>query len=122
MLPADTKENARALARSVICSSLTKAAVFGCDANWGRELCALGYAGIPFDPDRVDLYFRADGKTMQIFRQGSGVDYSEEEASKLLSAKKVEIISDMNMGEASATAWGCDLTYDYVKINADYRS
>lgn len=119
---ADTKENARILAKSVICSSLTKAAMYGCDANWGRELCALGYSGVTFDPDKVDMYFRTGDHELLIFTHGMGTGYSEEEASQILSADHVEIIADMHMGEASAVAYGCDLTYDYVKINADYRS
>lgn len=119
---ADTKEHARILAKSVVCSSLTKAAMYGCDANWGRELCALGYSGVQFDPMKVEMYFQGGGQTMLIFKDGAGVDYSEEEASKLLANDHVQIISKMNMGTESATAWGCDLTYDYVKINADYRS
>ncbi len=119
---ADTKENARILAKSVIQSDLTKAAVFGRDANWGRVLCALGYSGAQFDPENVDLYFEADGKSMLIFTKGSAADYSEKEAAELLGNEKVIIRSDMHMGDAGATAWGCDLTYDYIKINADYRS
>ena len=119
---ADTKEHARILAKSVVCSSLTKAAMYGCDANWGRELCALGYSGVAFDPMKVEMYFKSGDETMLIFKDGAGVDYSEEEASKLLAHDYVQIISKMNMGAETATAWGCDLTYDYVKINADYRS
>ncbi len=119
---ADTKDHARTLAKSVICSSLTKAAMYGCDANWGRELCALGYSGVTFDPDKVDMYFRTGDHELLIFTHGMGTGYSEEEASQILSADHVEIIADMHMGEASAVAYGCDLTYDYVKINADYRS
>ncbi len=118
----DTKEHAKILAKSVITSDLTKAAIFGKDANWGRVLCALGYAGVDFDPEHVDLWFEGGGKKMLIFTNGSAADYSEDEAAKLLSNEKVIITSDMHMGEESATAWGCDLTYDYVKINADYRS
>ena len=119
---ADTKEHARILAKSVVCSSLTKAAMYGCDANWGRELCALGYSGVQFEPMKVEMYFKSGDTTMLIFKDGAGVDYSEEEASRLLSNDHVQIISKMNMGTETATAWGCDLTYDYVKINADYRS
>ena len=119
---ADTLENARVLAKSVITSSLTKAAVFGKDANWGRVLCALGYSGVQFDPDRCDLYFGEGEDRILIFTNGSAADYSEEKATELLSGEKVEITADMHMGTAEATAWGCDLTYDYVKINADYRS
>ncbi len=122
VLHADTRENARTLAKAVIQSNLTKAAIFGRDANWGRVLCALGYSGVNFDPENVDLYFEANGKKMLIFTRGSAADYSEEEAAELLGNQKVVILSDMHMGEESATAWGCDLTYDYVKINADYRS
>ena len=122
VLHMDTVPNAKALAKSVIQSNLTKAAVFGRDANWGRILCALGYAGVSFDPDRVELSFEADGRRIVIFTGGKAADYSEEEASALLSKEKVTILSDMNIGDAAATAWGCDLTYDYVRINADYRS
>lgn len=122
VIHADTKQNARILAKSVICSSLTKAAIFGHDANWGRILCALGYSGVNFDPENVDLYFEAKGKKMAIFSKGVACDYSEEEASAILSCKEVTALVDMHMGEESATAWGCDLSYDYVKINADYRS
>ena len=122
VLGADTKENARILAKSVVCSSLTKAAMYGCDANWGRELCALGYSGVQFDPMKVEMSFQSGDQKILIFKDGAGVDYSEEEASKLLENDHVQIISNMNMGTESATAWGCDLTYDYVKINADYRS
>lgn len=122
VLGADTKENARILAKSVVCSSLTKAAMYGCDANWGRELCALGYSSVQFDPMKVEMSFKSGDQEILIFKDGAGVDYSEEEASKLLENDHVQIISKMNMGTESATAWGCDLTYDYVKINADYRS
>ncbi len=119
---ADTREHARILAKSVICSSLTKAAVFGHDANWGRILCALGYSGVQFDPGQVDLYFMSKSGKMLIFSEGNACDYSEEEATKLLSDPEVTVLADMHMGDAEATAWGCDLSYDYVKINADYRS
>ncbi len=119
---ADTKENARILAKSVICSSLTKAAIYGHDANWGRILCALGYSGVQFDPEKVELYFRSKAGCIQLYKDGCGTDYSEEEATKILSEPEVTVEVDMKMGTAEATAWGCDLTYDYVKINADYRS
>ena len=119
---ADTKENARTLAKSVICSSLTKAAIFGHDANWGRILCALGYSGAEFDPENVDLFFQSKSGKIHIFGNGVACDYSEEEATKILSDEEVTALVDMHMGEASATAWGCDLSYEYVKINADYRS
>ncbi len=119
---ASDKESARILARSVAGSSLTKAAMFGNDSNFGRILCALGYSGVEFDPDRVDISYEADGKKMLIFSDGLQVPYDEEEATKLLDHKEVRIIADMKQGSENATAWGCDLTYDYVKINADYRS
>ena len=122
VIHADTLHNARVLAKSVITSSLTKAAVYGRDANWGRVLCALGYSGVQFDPDKCDLYFGEGEDKLLIFTNGSAADYSEEKATELLSGEKVHILADMHMGEAEATAWGCDLTYDYVKINADYRS
>ena len=122
VIHADSLDNARTLAKSVITSSLTKAAVFGRDANWGRILCALGYSGAQFDPENCDLYFGEGDDRILIFTNGSAADYSEEEATALLSGEKVIITADMHMGEAEATAWGCDLTYDYVKINADYRS
>ena len=119
---AQTKEQARILAKSVITSSLTKAAIFGHDANWGRILCAMGYSGAQFDPEKVDLFFESAAGKLQIIQDGVAVDYSEEEATKILSEKEVTAIADIKMGTESAAAWGCDLTYDYVKINADYRS
>ncbi len=119
---AANKEDARILAKSVICSSLTKAAIFGHDANWGRILCALGYSGAKFDPENVDLYFESQSGKIHIFGNGVACDYSEEEATKILSDSEVTALVDMHMGDAEATAWGCDLSYDYVKINADYRS
>ena len=122
IIHADTRENARIFAKSVITSSLTKAAVFGRDANWGRILCALGYSGAKFDPENCDLYFGEGEDKMLIFTGGSAADYSEAKAKELLSGEKVSILADMHMGDAKATAWGCDLSYDYVKINADYRS
>ena len=122
VINADTKENARILAKSVICSSLTKAAIYGHDANWGRILCALGYSGVKFDPEVIELFFQSKAGRIQIYKDGCGTDYSEEEATKILSEPEVTVVVDMKMGDATATAWGCDLTYDYVKINADYRS
>ncbi|MCR4924128.1 MAG: bifunctional glutamate N-acetyltransferase/amino-acid acetyltransferase ArgJ [Lachnospiraceae bacterium] len=122
VINADTKENARILAKSVITSSLTKAAIFGHDANWGRILCALGYSGVKFDPENIDLYFGSKSGRILIFSKGDAADYSEEEATKILSDPEVTVTVDMKMGEETATAWGCDLSYDYVKINADYRS
>ena len=119
---AKTKETARTLAKSVVTSSLTKAAIFGHDANWGRILCALGYSGEKFDPDNMELYFESEnGKTL-IYKDGVSVGFDEEKATKILSAKEVRALVKLNMGDFSATAWGCDLTFDYVKINADYRS
>ncbi len=122
VIHADTKEHAKILAKSVICSSLTKAAIFGHDANWGRILCALGYSGVTFDPDAIELFFQSKSGSIQIYRDGVAAGYSEEEATKILSDEEVTVLVDMKMGDAEAAAWGCDLTYDYVKINADYRS
>lgn len=119
---ADTKENARILSKSVVCSSLVKAMIYGHDANAGRILCALGYSGVQFDPEKIDLYFESKAGRIQIYQDGVAVDFSEEEASKILSDPEVTVLVDMKMGSETATAWGCDLTYDYVKINADYRS
>ena len=119
---AENKEQAVTLAKSVITSNLTKAAIFGHDANRGRILCAMGYSGAQFDPDRVDLYFESAAGKLQIIENGVAVDYSEEEATRILSEKEVTAVADLKAGDAKATAWGCDLTYDYVKINADYRS
>ena len=122
VIGADTKEHARILSKSVICSSLTKAAIYGHDANWGRILCALGYSGVQFDPEKIELFFESKSGRIQIYKDGVATDYSEEEASKFLADPEVTVLVDMKMGNETATAWGCDLTYDYVKINADYRS
>lgn len=122
VIHAATKEEARILCKSVVCSSLTKAMIYGHDANVGRIMCALGYAGVDFDPNQVDLYCEGGGNRMQICRDGMLTDYNEDEATKILSAPEVSVIVDMHRGEFEAAAWGCDLTYDYVKINADYRS
>ncbi len=122
VINAKTKEDARILAKSVICSSLTKAAIFGHDANWGRILCALGYSGAQFDPEQLELFFEGGGKRIQIYKDGVATDYSEEEATVILSQPEVTVVVDMKNGTEEATAWGCDLSYDYVKINADYRS
>lgn len=119
---AETKEQAVTLSKSVITSSLTKAAIFGHDANWGRILCAMGYSGASFDPEKVDLYFESAAGKLKIIENGVALPYSEEEATKILSQPEVTAIADIKMGTAQATAWGCDLTFDYVKINADYRS
>lgn len=122
VIHAKDKEQAVTLSKSVVTSSLTKAAIFGHDANWGRILCAMGYSGAQFEPEKVDLYFESAAGKIAIIKNGVALDYSEEEATGILSEKEVTAIADIKMGEASATAWGCDLTYDYVKINADYRS
>lgn len=122
VIHAASKEEARTLSKSVICSSLTKAAIFGHDANWGRILCALGYSGVEFDPEKLEVYFEGKNGTIQIYKDGTGTDYSEEEATRILSEPEVRVIVDMKRGDYSACAWGCDLTFDYVKINADYRS
>ena len=122
VIHADNKEDAKTLAKSVITSSLTKAALFGHDANWGRILCALGYSGAKFDPEAIELYLESSAGKILIFKDGMAADYSEEEATRILSCSEVTALVDMKMGEAEATAWGCDLTYDDVKINADYRS
>ena len=119
---AETKEQAQILAKSVICSSLTKAAIFGHDANWGRILCAMGYSGATFEPDKVDLYFESKGGKIKLIENGVALNYSEEEATKILSEPEVTAIADLKLGDAQGTAWGCDLSYYYVKINADYRS
>lgn len=122
VIHAATKEEARILCKSVVCSSLTKAMIYGHDANVGRIMCALGYAGVDFDPEQVDLYCEGGGNRMQICQNGMLTDYDEDEATKILSAPEVSVIVDMHRGDAEAAAWGCDLTHEYVNINADYRS
>ena len=122
IIGAKTKADAVTLSKSVVTSSLTKAAIYGHDANWGRILCAMGYSGVQFDPEVVDLYFESAAGKIKIMENGVSTGYSEEEATKILSEPEVTAIADVKMGDAAATAWGCDLTYDYVKINADYRS
>ncbi len=122
VIHADTKETAKTLAKSVVCSSLTKAAIAGHDANWGRILCAMGYSGAQFDPEKVDLFFESEAGKLQIMKDGVGTDYSEEKATEILSQSVIRAIADIKMGTESATAWGCDLTHEYVSINADYRS
>ena len=119
---ADTKENARALARSVVGSSLVKAMVFGKDANCGRILCALGYAGPDFDPAKIEVYLHGEKETLCFYRDGRVEEFDEEKALAILSEDQARFSCDMKMGDQEATAWGCDLTYDYVKINGDYRS
>ena len=113
---------AETLAKSVINSSLTKAAIFGADANWGRVLCALGYAGVPFDPEQVRIAFASDKGEVVVCENGRGVDFSEERAKEILLEEEVIIRVDLSEGSGEATCWGCDLTYDYVKINGDYRT
>ncbi len=122
VINASSKEDAKKLARSVVGSSLCKAAIYGHDSNFGRFLCALGYSGAQFDPDKVSLKYESSAGTITVFENGLKTDYSEDEATAILSEKEVSVVIDMNDGSASATAWGCDLSYDYVKINADYRS
>ena len=119
---ARSKADARLMARSVVGSSLSKAAIFGHDANFGRFLCAMGYSGAIFDQADVELFFESKSGKIKVFDRGVATAYSEEEATKILSEKEVTILIDMHEGNATATAWGCDLSYDYVKINADYRS
>ena len=122
IIGAESKEQAVTLSKSVVTSSLTKAAIYGHDANWGRILCAMGYSGAQFDPEKVDLYFESKAGKIKIIENGVSTGYSEEEATRILSEEAVTAIADMKMGDCTATAWGCDLTYDYIKINADYRS
>ena len=119
---AKTKDEAKVLAKSVVSSSLVKAMIYGHDANSGRILCALGYSGIDFDPEKVDLFFESKVGKIQIAKDGKVLTIDEDFATKILSEEAVTAICDMKMGSEEATAWGCDLTYDYVKINGDYRS
>ena len=116
------EKNARIAAKSVICSSLLKAAMFGADANWGRVLCAIGYSGAQVDVNKIDLYFKSTKGEILVCKDGSGVDFSEEKAKEILLEKEIGILVNLNSGSCEATAWGCDLTYDYVKINGDYRT
>lgn len=117
-----TQQIAKTVAKSVICSSLTKAAMFGADANWGRVLCAIGYSGAPVDAAKIDVKFASKAGEILVCQNGAGVEFSEETAKTILLEKEIDILIDLNSGEAAATAWGCDLTYDYVKINGDYRT
>ena len=119
---AKTEAIAKTVAKSVICSSLTKAAMFGADANWGRVLCAIGYSGADVDVEKVDVAFHSAKGTIQVCKDGAGVDFSEEKAKEILLESSIDILISLNDGEGKATAWGCDLTYDYVKINGDYRT
>lgn len=122
VIGAKDKYQARTIAKSVVCSSLTKAAVFGHDANWGRILCAMGYSGAQFDPEVVDIWLESKAGTIKIVENGIATDYSEETATKILSEEEVIAKMDIKEGNETATAFGCDLTYEYVKINGDYRS
>lgn len=119
---ASTKEQAKVLAKSVVCSNLTKAAIAGHDANWGRILCAMGYSGAQFDPEKVDLYFESSAGKLQIIENGVALDYSEEKATEILSQPEVTVTANIKEGTEKAAAWGCDLTHGYIDINADYRS
>ena len=119
---AKSEEAAKTVAKSVICSSLTKAAMFGADANWGRILCAIGYSGADVDVTRVDVAFSSAAGTVKVCENGAGIDFSEETAKNILVEKEIDILIDLGSGDGSAVAWGCDLTYDYVKINGDYRT
>ena len=113
---------AKTVAKSVVCSSLTKAAMFGADANWGRVLCAIGYSGAKVDVNKIDVYFKSTKGEILVCQNGAGVDFSEEKAKEILLESEIEILVNLNSGDALSTAWGCDLTYDYVKINGDYRT
>jgi glutamate N-acetyltransferase/amino-acid N-acetyltransferase len=119
---AQDKQTAKTVAKSVICSSLLKAAMFGADANWGRVLCAIGYSKADVDVNKIDVSFRSSQGTVTVCKNGAGVDFSEEKAKDILLQKEIEILIELNSGTQQATAWGCDLTYDYVKINGDYRT
>ena len=119
---AESVEAAKVLAKSIACSNLTKTAIAGHDANWGRIVCAMGYSGAQFDPEKVDLFFESKAGKIQIAEDGVALDFSEEKATEILSQPEVAAIADVQMGDAEATAWGCDLTHGYIEINADYRS
>lgn len=119
---AETKEQAVLLSKAIACSNLTKAAIAGHDANWGRIICAMGYSGAQFDPEKVDLFFESEAGKIQIAENGVALDFSEEKATEILSQPVVIATADVKMGDAKATAWGCDLTHGYIEINADYRS
>ena len=116
------KATAKTVAKSVICSSLLKAAMFGADANWGRVLCAIGYSGADVNVNKIDVAFKSPKGTVEVCKNGSGIDFSEETAKQILLEKEIDILVNLNSGKETATAWGCDLTYDYVKINGDYRT
>ena len=122
VINAKDKETAKTVAKSVVCSSLLKAAMFGADANWGRVLCAIGYSKADVDVDKIDVAFKSKKGTIPVCKNGAGIDFSEEIAKEILLEKEIEIDINLNDGDAESTAWGCDLTYDYVKINGDYRT
>ena len=119
---AETKQQAKTLAKSVICSNLTKTAIAGHDANWGRILCAMGYAGVEFEPEKTDLFIQSSAGELKLVENGMALDYSEEKATEILSQTEVCVVADIKAGTEKATAWGCDLTHGYIDINADYRS
>ena len=119
---AESLDIAKTVAKSIICSSLTKAAMFGADANWGRVLCAIGYSGAKVDVNKIDVSFKSNAGEIVVCQDGAGVEFSEEKAKEILLEKEIEIIVALKSGEFASTAWGCDLTYDYVKINGDYRT
>ena len=114
--------NAKIMAKSIICSSLVKAAMFGSDANWGRILCAIGYSGAEVDVNKVDVSFKSAAGEIKVCENGAGIDFSEEIAKKILLEKEIEIVVKLGDGDGKSVAWGCDLTYDYVRINGDYRT
>lgn len=119
---AATEEEAEIIGMSVVSSSLTKAAIFGADANWGRVLCAMGYSEAKFDPEKVDIAFASCAGVLPVYEKGQAVPFSEERAKQILSQGAIDILINLHEGDASATCWGCDLTYDYVRINGDYRT
>ena len=119
---ARTKEQAKVLAKSIVCSNLVKTAIAGHDANWGRILCAMGYSGAQFDMEKADLFFESAAGKLKIIESGTALDYSEEKATEILSEPDVTVIADIKEGDQKASAWGCDLTHGYISINADYRS
>ena len=122
MTGARSEESAERLAKAVVSSSLVKAAMFGSDANWGRVLCAMGYSKAPFRPEHVDVTFQSQAGSVPVCRQGDGLPFDEDAAKRILSEKEVVILVDLHEGDEAAECWGCDLTYDYVKINGDYRT
>ena len=119
---AESVEKAETISKSVIASTLTKAAIFGCDANWGRVLCAMGYSGVSFDPSAVSVQFASKAGHILVCKEGKGVEFDEDEAKKILTEHDIEILISMGEGKAQCTCWGCDITYDYIQINGDYRT